>query len=748
MTRTLFPRRVLLLSCALAVGRSLVGCGGAETPPVVEPCPGDFAYFETKIWQPLLSVKCVGCHNEQGLARGSRLVLAAPTDPEAARKNYAVVRSVADTKLGDQSILLLRPSGTHPAGHPGGTLVPVGSADHATLATFVQHGEGRCDPGPTKASCTKGTVGARALRRLSRAEYDATVSDLLGVPSTHGQTLPADVVVAGFDNNAAALHVSALAADKLAVAAEALANEAKLETLTACGADLGCFVRTFGRRAFRRPLRAGEVARYQALGDARTVVTAMLQSPVFLYRPEIGGSSGSLDAFELASELSYLLTGSTPDEALLAAAEKGALADKATLLAEARRLLRDPRAARSLARFTGQWLYVDRLPAVAKDPATYPELTPELKAAMAAETLAFVDRTLRQGNGTFRDLLLSETTFASPALAKFYGLAAPDAEGKVATGPTRPGVLSQGGVLTVHAVAASSSPIHRGKLVRERFLCQQLPPPPPGVVVQLPPFDPGKTTRERFAEHSKNEPCKSCHRLMDPIGFGFEAFDGVGRARKDDHGHPLDTKGEIVATDHTDGVFEGVDGLARTLAASEDAQRCFALQWVRFGFGVDDEAETQCAADRVTTAWREGGGTFEALILALVTDPTFFTRTGDAPASAPGPDGDAGAASDGGAPDGGASDAATDASTGPAAPWTVTTKRDDFGAGYCDYVTVSNPGTTPATWSVVRTPEGKITSSWKSKVTVGASAWTFTGEAYNATLAPGASTDFGFCASR
>lgn len=733
-------RMLCLLSLLALLALSALGCGGAESPPVVEPCPGDFAYFDTKIWQPLLSVKCVGCHNEQGLARGSRLVLAAATDPDAARKNYAVVRAVADTKLGDQSILLLRPSATHPAGHPGGNLVPVGSADYQTLATFVRHGEGRCDPDPTKASCTSGSVGARTLRRLSRSEYDATVSDLLGLPSSYGQTLPADVVVAGFDNNAAALRVSPLAADKLAAAAEALAAAAALDPLTGCKDDLACFVRTFGRRAFRRPLTPTELTRYQTLGELRTVIAAMLQSPAFLYRPEIGRPAGALDAFELASELSYLLTGSMPDEALLAAAEKGTLTDKATLLAEARRLLRDPRAARSLARFTGQWLYVDRLPAVAKDPATYPELTPEIKAAMQAETIAFVDRTLRQGNGTFRDLLLSQTTWASPALATFYGLPAPDADGKVATGPTRPGVLAQGSVLTVHAVAASSSPIHRGKLVRERFLCQKLPPPPPGVVVQLPPFDPTKSTRERFAEHSKNEPCKSCHRLMDPIGFGFEGFDGIGRARKDDHGHPLDTKGEIVATDHTDGAFDGVDGLAGTLATSADAQRCFALQWVRYGFGVDDEAETQCAADRVTEAWTKGGGTFEALILALVGDPSFWTRTGDLPTGAPPPADDAGPPADAG------SDAATD--TGPVESLAVTSKRDEFGSGYCDTVTVTNKGTTPRTWSVVRTPEGKITSSWKSKVTVAATTWTFVGEAYNETLAPGAATDFGFCATR
>ncbi len=712
--------------------------GGEETPPIVEPCAGDFAWFETKLWQPILSVKCVGCHNEQGVARGSRMVLVAPSDPEAARKNYPVVRAIADTKLGDQSVFLLRPSMTHPDGHPGGNLLPVGSAGYQALATFVRHGEGRCGPDVTTTSCTATTVGARVLRRLSRSEYDATVEDLLGVPSTYGQALPPDVVVGGFDNNGAALRVGPIVAEKLGVAAEALAAAATLPKLTACADDLPCFVKTFGKRAFRRPLTEAELTRYGKLGDARTVIAGMLQSPAFLYRPELG-KGANLDPYEVASELSYLLTGTMPDAALFAAADAGRLATKEEVVAEAKRLLRDPRAARAMARFTGQWLYVDRLGAVAKDPATYPELTSDLKSAMLSETQAFVDRTLRVGNGTFRDLLLAEHTFASPALAAYYGLAAPDADGKVATGPLRRGVLGQGGVLTVHAVAASSSPIHRGKLVRERFLCQKLPPPPPGVVVQLPPLDPSKSTRERFAEHSKNEPCKSCHRLMDPIGFGLEGFDGIGRARKDDHGHPLDTQGEIVSTDHTDGAFEGIDGLAGKLADSADAQRCFALQWVRFGYGVDDEPETQCTADRVTSAWTKGGLTFEALILALVSDPSFLARQGDVGAT---PTPDAGVPAD----DAGASDAA--APDPPPDSLVVTSKRDDYGTGYCDYITVMNGGPTARTWTVARTPEGTITSSWKSKLVTSATAWTFTGESYNASLEPGASTDFGYCAKR
>src|SRR5262249_7952305 len=160
--------------------------------------------------------------------------------------------------------------------------------------------------------------------------------------------------------------------------------------------------------------------------------------------------------------------------------------------------------------------------------ATFPAYTPALRDAMYAETVAVFTQAMRDGAATFPQLVTSTTTWASPMLASFYGLGAPtgpaDATGLApyALPPGRVGLRTQGAPLAGMAKPDRSSPVLRGKLVRERFLCQALPPPPPGVNTQLPPPAPGASNREVFAAHDSNAACAGCHKLMDPIGFGFE----------------------------------------------------------------------------------------------------------------------------------------------------------------------------------------------------------------------------------
>jgi hypothetical protein len=234
--------------------------------------------------------------------------------------------------------------------------------------------------------------GARVLRRLTASEYDRTVRDLLGTAAQHGARFVADPVVDGFDNDAASLVVSPLLGEQLRVAAEALAAEAAapaaMARIVPCApaspTDAACarrFIEAFGARAFRRPLAADDVTRYAALHAAvaaqegfaegvEAVVSAMLQSPHFLYRPELGVAMGTgyqLTPWEVASELSYLFTGSMPDAALFEAARSGALATPAQVEAQARRLLATPGAQESMRRFVSQWLDVDRLASVPKD---------------------------------------------------------------------------------------------------------------------------------------------------------------------------------------------------------------------------------------------------------------------------------------------------------------------------------------------------------------------------------------------
>lgn len=497
-------------------------------------------------------------------------------------------------------------------------------------------GDPRPDGGASTANaCENSPRTARRLRRLTRFEYDNTIHDLLGIESTWGRRFPADSVVAGFDNDPASLRVGPLLADKLRAAAEEIAAAVDVKTLLPCpdAPSDDCarsFIRAFGGRAFRRPLAGADVDRYLMLHrniaaqdgfteGVRWVIAAMLQSPHFLYRPELGAPAG--DAFaltdhEIASELSYLFWASMPDEELFAAAEAGALHTREQIAAAAARLLASPRSRPMLDHFAAGWLGLDAVRAVDRPLASYPGFTPSVREAMVAESFALFDRVARAGR--LPELFLSTESDRTDELAAFYG---PDAAAH------RVGILSHGSLLASLARPDSPSPVLRGKLVRERLLCQPLAPPPPGANLQLPPVDPHASNRERFAAHSKNPYCATCHRLIDPIGFGFERFDAVGRYHETDAAGPIDERGAIVGSPRTDGDFQGVGELAARLAASPDVADCFARQWVTYGYG--ESADTSCVLEEAGAALRGGGLRVADLLVALTAAADFRLRLPD-----------------------------------------------------------------------------------------------------------------------
>ena len=301
-----------------------------------------------------------------------------------------------------------------------------------------------------------------------------------------------------------------------------------------------------------------------------------------------------------------------------------------------------------------------------------------------------------------------------------------------------------------------SSPVHRGKLVRERFLCQVPPPPPPGVNAEPPPLDPSLTARERYAAHSQEEPCRSCHRLMDPIGFAFEQFDGVGRFRTDENGNTLDVSGEIVGTARTNATFQGTAELAQLLAESPDVHDCFALHWFRYGYGLSDGADTECLVDALQTEFASRDLSIQGLVLAL-TESVHFTRrsataapgytddppvvTTDPPPAEPPPDeppldepppspADAGA-------------------TPPDPPEPGQTlqlvQSDEWATGYCHTYALTNTGTGELTWSVTLDLMGTLNNNWESVTDGSSGAVTFSGVEHNRTLPAGGTTQFGFC---
>ena len=778
---SLLSRRGGLFIAGAAIVAGAVGaCSGSDDGGVaLGGCPDDLAYFEANIWEPILSKKCAVCHSDAGLAKGSRLVLRPGSEPGALEANFEAVKAIAASmEDGGESALLLRPSGRHSKGHTGGALIPFQGPEWKTLEVFVSRvtQAKNCDAAIT--TCSEVKPGGRMLRRLSRHEYDATIKDLFGFDSKWGASFTADTVVNGFDNNASALKVTPLLADQARRAAEEIAELAMQSPggLVPCdpaAGDAACadkFIDSFGKRAFRRPLDDADRKRYADLyaavaADAgfaeavKTVISAILQSPYFLYRLELGGlpdADGmvSLTQHEIASELSYFFWGSMPDQGLFAAADAGSLSSPEAIEKQARRLLADPRSDAVLERFTEQWLEIDRLASVPKDSAVFPELNASLRGAMSDETRRFISHVVREGTGTLPELFTAKYTFASPELAQFYGLPAPPAgvPGEPAmidlTGTPRAGLLTQGSLLTTHARPNASSPIHRGKVVRERLLCQSLPPPPPGLNVQPPPVDPSKSTRERYIAHATVEPCQSCHRFIDPIGFGFEHFDGIGRYRDAEGAHAIDATGEIVATDSTNGAFDGAGELAAALAESPDVHACFALQWFRFAYGVEENASLSCAVDELSGELSASGLNIEELLVALTRTAHFTRRLSDGSES--GSSGGTGGGGGGGGGAGGAGGSPDPGTGGPATTGdleVVRTNDTKWETGYCDSVKVTNKGSGAIVWSIKLTIDGSMTDMWNAKAEGTTGTVTVTGVEWNASLEPQASASFGFCAS-
>jgi hypothetical protein len=518
--------------------------------------------------------------------------------------------------------------------------------------------DGQCPGGPDcdpAFECKVGEPGPRLTRRLTRVEYDNTVRAVLGVESRFGAAMSADVVVDGYDNNAQALSVSPLLADQLRSAADTIATTAiTRQEIVSCGGTGADCARTFleqkGARLLRRPMAADEMRRWldvydvgvETAGSAAAhasgmelMISALLQSPSFLYRTELGEQQGeryALSSYEVASELSYLFWAEPPDDALWSAAQRNELVEADAIESHARRLLTSPKARAAIDRFSSQWLDLDQLAIVAKDPATYPQLTESLRASMAEETKRVIADAIQNG-GTFTELLTSTSTFANAELAQFYGVqgpSSPDASGfgpVSLAGSNRFGLLGLGAMLTAHALPNGSSPIHRGKVIRERLLCTELAPPPPGLNAEPPPIYPNATTRERYAQHRSDPACAGCHDLMDPIGYAFEHFDGSGRYRADEGGLAIDDSGNILATAETDGDFDGLAGLASKLAESSEVHACFAQEWLRWSYGLDSGA-VDCLADEVAAKFAAGGLKISHLLVALTQTEHFRFRRG------------------------------------------------------------------------------------------------------------------------
>jgi len=446
-------------------------------------------------------------------------------------------------------------------------------------------------------------------------------------PETRPDDFPFDSHTAG--NTVSSRHLQAWL-DAGAQAADRVAAAAACED-EACETIL---LQALGRRAWRRPLTDPELAGLLALAraaDLALAVEALLSSPYFLYRSELGGSVTdgvtSLTAWERATALSYTLWGTLPDEVLLDAAEAGLLDDTSGLITQAHRLLDDPRAAHALRAFGAQWLGTEAIGTVDKNES----LEAATREALDEEVGRLVAHVALEGGGTWDELFTTPTTLVNESTAGLYGIqGVSGAALRQADLPAdRAGILGLPAVLAVQAHSDQTSPIRRGLWVREHLLCQSLGVPP-AEAASVPVVDTDATTRERFAQHTADPFCAGCHDFIDPIGFGFEGYDTVGRWRDTDNGQPVDTSGDMVDVERlgagTSAPFESLPELAETLVASKAAPACFAMQTRRWALGVEEPDHDNCETEALAGALDAAGHDVRTLLVALVSTPSFHAR--------------------------------------------------------------------------------------------------------------------------
>jgi hypothetical protein len=503
--------------------------------------------------------------------------------------------------------------------------------------------------------------GRVTMHRLNRVEYNNTIRDLLGTSAHPADDFPPDDRGDGFDNIADILTVSPLHISVYQTAAQQLVDEAMADAterahVVTC--DLATGVETcaksalsaFVPRAWRRPVTDAEIASLMTMvtlaktkGDTveqgfKLALQAVLLSPSFVFRVELDPSPTSmtphpLGDYELASRLSYFLWSTMPDDELFGAAAAKTLANPATLSAQVVRMLKSPKAQALVDNFAGQWLYIRKIDEAAPDPMSFPAFDEDLRAAMKTETQRLFSEIAFNGLPADK-LLTSDFTFVNDRLAKHYGLPLPGSTDfqrvSLTNNTQRGGFLGNAGILMVTSHPTRTSPVLRGKWVLTSLLCQDVPPPPPGVNVQIDmEMMASETLRQRLERHRSDAVCASCHKLMDPIGFGLENYDGIGAYRTMDGTSPIDAQGQL-----PDGkAFSGPHELATLLAADPDFARCSAKNLYTYALGrAPDDAPTHmdgATLQGLIDGFTKGGFKFDQLIANLVASPTFLTRRGD-----------------------------------------------------------------------------------------------------------------------
>jgi hypothetical protein len=617
--------------------------------------------FGGKLYPVLQKAGCHQCHNPDGIASGTRIHF--PEEDAPARRIEAFGKSLVelvDRQNPEKSLLLNKP--TNRIKHNGGERIKRGSPEEALLNRWIAY-LAALPPAELQQALLYRKTESRSyaqtanavLRRLTHQQYANTVRDLLQEPTDVSTQFPPEDFVNGFRNQYQSQTLSPVLIEAYGLSAERLAQNAFIRgdsrKLIPCdyhGANAHrCrteFIQALGRRAFRRPLEPRELARYESLfqaesaflNGAQAVIEGMLQSPSFLFWMD-DTPHAAWKPYAAASRLAYLLWNTMPDDALLDSAARGELDSLGGIEQAARRMLADPRAKQGLDDFVGQWLRFDRALASARERRTFPMFSRELVVAMTEEARRFI-ADLAWNDRNFMDAFRASYGFANSELASVYGVPAPSRDFDrvdFPAGQERPGLLGQALFLTLTSKPEDTAPTARGLFVREQFLCQQVPPPPPGVDTNLATVSEDRpvTNRERLAAHTTSVACSGCHNLIDPIGFAFEKFDAIGVRREqyrllfypDVHEAKKPKKEVLLDLDlsgHVAGIpdsqFTNSRQLGELLARSELCQECMVKQVFRYMSGRHETRADEPIIHRAFEEFRDSGFRFRELLVSLI----------------------------------------------------------------------------------------------------------------------------------
>ena len=484
------------------------------------------------------------------------------------------------------------------------------------------------------------------VRRLTVPEYIETVRSLTSVDIAKEarEILPPDIRADGFSNTAY----------NLSVDLKHIEGYSRLAGIVVGKMNVRQFVRRFSKKQgftddimrdlvakmgqwfLRGPLEEHEVAAFRGISTTvasaggtfeealALLVEAMLQSPRFIYRVENergDGTAWPVNEYELASRISYIIWGAPPDAQLLKAAENGQLFEDDGLEAQLKRMLDDPRAARRSAEFIHEWLNLGRLANMKPSPEKFPQWNTALAKDMRAETIAFFDDVVWKQNRPMADLLNAKVTYATPRLAKHYGL---PVQGSGMTRydlksvPERGGLLTQGSVLTIGGDEASM--VTRGLFVLRDILRSGVKDPPPSVNTEPVPSKAGLTQRNIARKRIADKTCGGCHIKFEPLAFGLEKFDGIGAFHeKDEHGNALRDDGEILFPGTAKPVpYQSSAELMNLLAGNDRVQQCLTWKVAQFALGRPMGPADSRTLDKVHRAAQKGGGTYASLMRAII----------------------------------------------------------------------------------------------------------------------------------